>query len=290
MTKSTEALQQAKKERKFGKHFFHKPSIKSLGLLGRKKGSRRLRIPPSRSCEGLDEGPPPFSAQELWKRSHSLGDLHWEQAFDGSKSPALEAPPGLAPKREEGGALVCLQGPPDEPSPPAQLVVRPPPGGPESPGATSPAATPTEPEKAGKSTRTHPKKPPVPPPVPVKKSRERLANGLCHPPLPGPGSPTAPAKTASTPASPSEAPASCPTSPASPEKPGTPPAAPPPWLSDLPESACPQIHGVKVAVGRKISHAKVANLESLLEERLEAEGIDLTEEPYSDKVSTVSPR
>ncbi|KAJ8355691.1 hypothetical protein SKAU_G00184850 [Synaphobranchus kaupii] len=293
MTKSTEALQQGKKDRKFGKHFFLKPSIKNLGLLGLKKGPRRHRLPSSRSCEDLDEGPPPPSAQEPWKRSHSLGDLHWEQAFDGKKSPSPELKPAQSPKREEKGAPVCLKGGSDRPGPPTQLPVRPPPGSPESPGAepaaaTSPASTPTEPAQGDKAarTRTHPKKPPVPPPVPVKKSRNRLANGLCHPTLllPGPGATAQPAKAASTPASPSEAAPSCPASPASPEKPGTPPAAPPPWLSDLPETACPQMHGVKVAVGRKISHAKVANnLESLLEERLVAEGIDLTEEPYSDK-------
>ncbi|XP_035277806.1 SAM and SH3 domain-containing protein 1a isoform X3 [Anguilla anguilla] len=300
MTRSTEALQQqGKKERKFGKHFFLKPSIKGLGLLGLKKGGSRrlLRIPPSRSCEGLDEGPPPApcSVREMWKRSRSLGDLHWEQAFDGNKSPAppelLRPVPG--PEREEGVPPVCLKGPTDPPAPPARPVVGgPPPGSPKSPSgaesvvAVGPASPPAQPARGGKSTRTHPKKAPVPPPVPVKKSRERLANGLCHPPLllPGPGAPAAPANTAgtpaSTPASPSEAARSCPTSP---EEPGTPPAAPPPWLSDLPESACPQIHGVKAAVGRKISHARAPNLESLLEDRLEAEGIDLTEEPYSDK-------
>ncbi|XP_064196534.1 SAM and SH3 domain-containing protein 1a isoform X2 [Anguilla rostrata] len=300
MTRSTEALQQqGKKERKFGKHFFLKPSIKGLGLLSLKKGGSRrlLRIPPSRSCEGLDEGAPPApcSVREMWKRSRSLGDLHWEQAFDGNKSPAppelLRPAPG--PEREEGVPPVCLKGPSDPPGPPARPVVGgPPPGSPESPSAVEsvaaagPASPPAQLARGGKSTRTHPKKAPVPPPVPVKKSRERLANGLCHPPLllPGPGAPAAPANTAgtpaSTPASPSEAARSCPTSP---EEPGTPPAAPPPWLSDLPESACPQIHGVKAAVGRKISHARAPNLESLLEDRLEAEGIDLTEEPYSDK-------
>ncbi|KAJ8270606.1 hypothetical protein GJAV_G00117070 [Gymnothorax javanicus] len=294
MTKSTEALQQAKKERKFGKHFFLKPSIKTLGLLGLKKRSRKFRIPPSRSCEDLDEGPPTSSTRELWKRSHSMGDLHWEQAFDGNKSPRQELKPAPDAK---GGAPISLSGQSGEPSPRPQLVNRPvPPGSPEllevepamssSPG-TSP--TPAETIQEDKSTRTHPKKPPVPPPVPIKKSRDRLANGLCHPPLLLSGAPTVPAKTPSTPASPTEPVLSCPASPAFPseeeeaEEPGTPPAAPPPWLSDLPETACPQIHGVKVAVGRKISHAKVANLESLLEERLEAEGIDLTEEPYSDK-------
>ncbi|KAJ8409743.1 hypothetical protein AAFF_G00218020 [Aldrovandia affinis] len=298
MTKSTEALQQAKKERKFSKHFFLKPSIKSLGLLGLKKGSRRLRIPPSRSCEDLDEGPP--SAQELWKRSHSMGDLHWEQAFDQKKSSSPELKPTQGPPKGEvgcprplqpstmpgktkGGALVSLKDQLDRPCPPAQFTVRSPASSPESPEA-EPAAT--EPAVGGRSIRTHPKKPPVPPPVPIKKSRERLANGLCHPTLllPSPRAPSLPAKmTSSTPASPPEAAPLCPISPVSPEEPGTPPAAPPPWLSDLPESACPQMHRVKVPIGRKISHTKVSNLESLLEERLESEGIDLTEEPYSDK-------
>ncbi|KAI1897621.1 hypothetical protein AGOR_G00085150 [Albula goreensis] len=298
MTKSTEALQQAKKERKFSKHFFLKPSIKSLGLLGLKKGSCMLRIPPSRSCEDLDEGLP--STQDLWKRSRSLGDLNWEQAFDRKKSPIPELKTTQVSKPEEGcpqlpqhshvpgetsgGSPVCFKAQSDQPTPPAQLPVRSPTSSPESP-ETEPAS-PTEPAPVEKSTRTHPKKPPVPPPVPMKKSRERLANGLCHPTLllPSPSVPSLPAKMAnSNPTSPTESIPPCPTSPTSPEEPGTPPAAPPPWLSDLPETACPQIHGVKVAVGRKISHTKVANLESLLEERLESEGIDLTEEPYSDK-------
>lgn len=39
-----------------------------------------------------------------------------------------------------------------------------------------------------------------------------------------------------------------------------------------------------MAVARKVSYAKMAvDLHSVLEQRLEAEGIDLTEEPYSDK-------
>lgn len=149
--------------------------------------------------------------------------------------------------------------------------------------------------------RTHPKKPPIPPPVPAKKSRERLANGLRHPPLslssspsptaspthslnrsqpsspiirsPGLSAPALPPKTPSTPASP------CATSSASSmgEESGTPPAVQPPWLLDL---------GGKMAVARKLSHTKIGpDLFTLLEQRLQSEGIDLTEEPYSDKVS-----
>lgn len=41
-----------------------------------------------------------------------------------------------------------------------------------------------------------------------------------------------------------------------------------------------------MAISRKVSHNKMSpDLLTLLEQRLEAEGIDLTEEPYSDKVS-----
>lgn len=61
------------------------------------------------------------------------------------------------------------------------------------------------------------------------------------------------------------------------EESGTPPAVHPPWLSDL---------GGKMAVTRKLSHTKIGpDLFTLLEQRLQSEGIDLTEEPYSDKVS-----
>uniref|UniRef100_A0A3B4BQI1 SAM and SH3 domain containing 1b n=1 Tax=Pygocentrus nattereri TaxID=42514 RepID=A0A3B4BQI1_PYGNA len=36
-------------------------------------------------------------------------------------------------------------------------------------------------------------------------------------------------------------------------------------------------------IGKKVQHGKAANLESLVEEKLSLDGIDLTEEPYSDK-------
>ncbi|EPY80628.1 hypothetical protein CB1_000812014 [Camelus ferus] len=62
-------------------------------------------------------------------------------------------------------------------------------------------------------------------------------------------------------------------------------ARPPPWLSELPESASLQEHGVRLgpALTRKASCARGVDLEMLTENKLRAEGIDLTEEPYSDK-------
>lgn len=320
MTLSTEALQNNQKSQrtKFSKSFFLKPSLKAFSLRGLRKANRRLPIPVSRSCEDLDGPPQPT---RNWKRSHSLGDLHGEQnmeqrdlgvelklgkegAKSGHSSPTkigkLELPAA------QNGAL-SPKGRGARPAVPAQLPLlhtcrtqsSKPPELPSSP-------TPSPPESAGSGervTRTHPKKPPVPPPVPAKKSKERLANGLRHPPLslpsspsptpspthsftrshpsspvvrsPSPSAPALPAKSPSTPASPS---AASPV-PSVGEDSGAVPATPPPWLSDL---------GGKVSVSRKASHSKMSvDLATLVEQRLEAEGIDLTEEPYSDKVSRV---
>ncbi|XP_042539648.1 SAM and SH3 domain-containing protein 1 isoform X1 [Dipodomys spectabilis] len=125
-------------------------------------------------------------------------------------------------------------------------------------------------EQRGPEARTQPKHPSQPPPVPAKKSRERLANGL-HPAPPGPDAPCLPMKKAS-PASPAD----CPLASRLPL---------PPWLSELPESTSLQEHGVKLgpALSRKVSCTRAVDLETLTENKLQAEGIDLTEEPYSDK-------
>nr|XP_033504844.1 SAM and SH3 domain-containing protein 1a isoform X2 [Epinephelus lanceolatus] len=319
MTLSTEALQQNNKNQrtKFPKSFFIKPSLKGFNLLGMRKAQRRSPIQASRSCEDLDGPTQPVGP---WKRSHSLGDLHWEQNVDqkdlgvelkltkeapksGNNSPAKVCKDEGSPA-QNGTPTVSPKGRADRPPVPSQLPLRPPCPTPQSPNPpellSSPTPSPPDSNASGERViRTHPKKPPVPPPVPAKKSRERLANGLRHPPLslpsspsptPSPthsltrshpsspvirspsfGAPALPAKTPSTPASP------CATSSASSlgEESGTPPAVQPPWFSDL---------GGKVAVARKVSHVKMSpDLFTLLEQRLEAEGIDLTEEPYSDK-------
>ncbi|XP_023044195.1 SAM and SH3 domain-containing protein 1 [Piliocolobus tephrosceles] len=142
--------------------------------------------------------------------------------------------------------------------------------------------------------RTQPKIPSQPPPVPAKKSRERLANGL-HPvpmgpggTLPSPDAPCLPVKRGSptSPTSPSHCPPALAPRPLSGQAPGSPPSTrPPPWLSELPENTSLQEHGVKLgpALTRKVSCARGVDLEMLTENKLHAEGIDLTEEPYSDK-------
>uniref|UniRef100_A0A8C7PVE1 SAM and SH3 domain containing 1a n=1 Tax=Oncorhynchus mykiss TaxID=8022 RepID=A0A8C7PVE1_ONCMY len=334
MTQSTEALQQSKLERtaKFTKHFFLKPTLRGFSLLGLRKGPRRTRtpMPASRSCEDLD-GSQEATGPQAWKRSHSLGDLHWEQAFDQKKDYSLELKTakgvsklgnssrvkglqghgdGSSSLAQNAGSAVSPKGRSYQPPVPSQLPLRPPCPTAPLPQPQETLPNPPEPQLRERSIRTHPKKPPVPPPVPVKKSKERLANGIrhrslvlsspthsytsthSHPPSPvisSPSAPALPSKASSTPASPSPAsPASTTTGCPEPEEPGTPPAVPPPWLSDLPETACPQAQiqggGGKMAVARKVSYAKMAvDLHSVLEQRLEAEGIDLTEEPYSDK-------
>uniref|UniRef100_A0A3Q3XEG7 SAM domain-containing protein n=1 Tax=Mola mola TaxID=94237 RepID=A0A3Q3XEG7_MOLML len=284
MTLSTEALQNSKSQRaKFPKSFFVKPSLKGFHLLGLRKAQRQSPIPASRSCEDLDG---PLQPTGPWKRSHSLGDLQWEQKHDqrglgvelkltkdrpksGISSPTKVCKNEGSPA-QNGTPKVSPKGRADRPPVPSQLPL---------PPTCRRSQSPKPPELLSSVIRTHPKKPPVPPPVPAKKSKERLANGLRHPALSlspiirslSPSAPALPAKTPSTLASP------CATSSASSmgEESGSPPAVQPPWLSDL---------GGKVAVSRKLSHNKMSpDLLTLLEQRLEAEGIDLTEEPYSDK-------
>ncbi|XP_034525155.1 SAM and SH3 domain-containing protein 1 isoform X3 [Ailuropoda melanoleuca] len=136
-------------------------------------------------------------------------------------------------------------------------------------------------EQRGPEARVQAKHPAQPPPVPAKKSRERLANGL-HPSLPGPDTPSLPMKKGS----PSDCHSPQASRPPSGQEPGSPPSArPPPWLSELPESTSLQEHGVKLgpALTRKVFCARGVDLEMLTENKLQAEGIDLTEEPYSDK-------
>ncbi|XP_034383847.1 SAM and SH3 domain-containing protein 1a isoform X2 [Cyclopterus lumpus] len=318
MTLSTEALQQNSKNQrtKFPKSFFIKPSLKGFNLLGLRKTQRRSPIPASRSCEDLDGPPQPT---EPWKRSHSLGDLHYEQTYEqknlgvelkltkegpksDNSSPTKVCRDDGSPA-QNGTPTVSPKGRANRPPVPSVLPLRPShttqsSNPPEL--LSSPSSSPPDSSASGERViRSHSKKPPVPPPVPAKKSKGRLANGLRQPPLslpsspspiaspthslprshpsspiirsPGYGAPALPAKNPSNPTSP------CATSPASSisEESDTPPAVQPPWFSD---------RGGKVAVARKVSHAKMSpDLLTLLEQRLEAEGIDLTEEPYSDK-------
>ncbi|XP_038617232.1 SAM and SH3 domain-containing protein 1 [Tachyglossus aculeatus] len=145
-------------------------------------------------------------------------------------------------------------------------------------------------QKGSHELRTQSKNPSQPPPVPAKKSRERLSNGLHHLSVPHagavpcPGAPYLPVKK-SSPSSPADCHSVPAGRPSSEQEPGPPASIRPPWLSELPETASVQEHGVRLgpALTRKVSCARGVDLEMLIENKLQAEEIDLTEEPYSDK-------
>ncbi|XP_077206495.1 SAM and SH3 domain-containing protein 1 isoform X2 [Paroedura picta] len=134
--------------------------------------------------------------------------------------------------------------------------------------------------------RIQPKIASQPPPVPAKKSRERLSNGHCHlPSTPcSPDVPSLPAKkiTSSCPIDAHVQPF-CKSSPE--QEPSSPSCVRPPWFSDLPETSSIQQHVLKLgpSSARKTSCNRGLDLEMLIENKLHCEGIDLTEDPYSDK-------
>ncbi|XP_027713771.1 SAM and SH3 domain-containing protein 1 isoform X1 [Vombatus ursinus] len=157
-------------------------------------------------------------------------------------------------------------------------------------GANNPPVTKgVEVDQRVTEARTQPKIPSQPPPVPAKKSRERLTNGLHHAPIAHSGAfsnpdvPCLPVKKNSISPSDCHTITVCRSSPE--QEPGSPPTTRPPWLSELPESTSIQQHGVKLGppLTRKISCARGVDLDMLVENKLQTEGIDLTEEPYSDK-------
>ncbi|TRZ17578.1 hypothetical protein HGM15179_009523 [Zosterops borbonicus] len=145
-------------------------------------------------------------------------------------------------------------------------------------------------QKSTNEARMQPKNPSQPPPVPAKKCRERLSNGLYHPPMTTSGNhssleaPCLPVKKSS-----SSTPIDCHGVPvhrtSSEQEPSSPPSPLPPWLSELPETASVQQHVVKLgpASARKVSCSRSMDLEMVIENKLQSEEIDLTEEPYSDK-------
>nr|XP_028579458.1 SAM and SH3 domain-containing protein 1 isoform X2 [Podarcis muralis] len=141
-------------------------------------------------------------------------------------------------------------------------------------------------QKGTGETRAQPKTSSQPPPVPAKKSRERLSNGHCHLPsaLSCPDVPSLPAKKSLQPgSSDSNVLTVCRSSPG--QEPSSPSGVRPPWFSDLPETATVQQHVLKLdpLSVRKISSNRGLDLEMLIENKLQSEDIDLTEDPYSDK-------
>ncbi|XP_039202810.1 SAM and SH3 domain-containing protein 1 isoform X4 [Crotalus tigris] len=134
--------------------------------------------------------------------------------------------------------------------------------------------------------KMQPKASSQPPPVPAKKNRERISNGHCHLPstLSCSDVPSLPAKknTLSASSSSHELTA-CRIFPD--QEPKSPSSMRPSWLSDLPETPSVQQHVLKLDPSsvKKTSCNRGLDLEMLIENKLQSEDIDLTEEPYSDK-------
>ncbi|XP_066461552.1 SAM and SH3 domain-containing protein 1 isoform X3 [Eleutherodactylus coqui] len=131
-------------------------------------------------------------------------------------------------------------------------------------------------------TRVPAKNPSQPPPVPAKKCRERFANGLFHLPL---SATSSNAEDSSLPVTKSGqlSPNTCAVTPT--QECNTPTSSRPPWLPSSPEPASAPQHAVKLGpvAARKIACVRGMDQEVLIENKLLAEEIDLTEEPYSDK-------
>lgn len=135
--------------------------------------------------------------------------------------------------------------------------------------------------------KSQPKTSSQPPPVPAKKSRERLSNGHYHPPSApcSPDVPSLPAKK-TTLSSPIDAHVLTFCKSSSEQEPRSPSCVRPPWFSDLPETSSIQQHVLKLgpSSARKPPCNRGLDMELLIENKLQSEDIDLTEDPYSDKV------
>ncbi|XP_029449906.1 SAM and SH3 domain-containing protein 1 isoform X2 [Rhinatrema bivittatum] len=316
LTQSVEVLQQAEKQR-LAKHPFPKIYLKPVTMLGLKKSRRSLPVVVCRSCETLDSPQP----METWPRSHSLDDLQRESnaerqdlgktlcvlCQDGTKTTAPvsscateEARPGQSTVATAIGIqeldcsavetnTLCLTKNCE-----ASVV--------QSTRRTaveSHEKNSQDPRSAGKmpgpgdveqrcttAARMQPKMSSQPPPVPAKKSRARLLNGLHHPPLASSGTlssseaPCLPVKTTS-PVSPSDCHLVLTCSP-SPEQVLSTQL---PRLSEHTEAPGAAQHMVKLGPvsAKKVSCTRGMDPEMLIENKLQSEGIDLTEEPYSDK-------
>ncbi|XP_063299395.1 SAM and SH3 domain-containing protein 1 isoform X2 [Pelobates fuscus] len=122
-----------------------------------------------------------------------------------------------------------------------------------------------------------------PPPVPAKKSRERFANGLHHPSLTTSisNSEDSSQVVKAVPLSPSDLSALSTTA----QEGSTSVTQRPSWLPSVSEESSVPHHAIKLGPvsARKIACSRGMDQDELIENKLQSEEIDLTEEPYSDK-------
>ncbi|XP_069462769.1 SAM and SH3 domain-containing protein 1 isoform X4 [Ambystoma mexicanum] len=300
LTKSVEALQQAEKE----KRLKSRPAPTVLFSPWNNVERRSLPMSTCRSCESLSGTK---SVGKLY-RSHSLGALQGESGKDlkdlGMK---LLSFPQKRLEKASPHALIsgCVQEKGIcEPGKPSDVAAK------DSflteinarcltnncESQALPARTlPDAPRIKQQDSRSihkmedkmQPKNPSQPPPVPAKKSREFLANGLHHLSIHIPSNVEAPGLPIkrNSPMSPKDYRFAPVYSPCSDQEPCTSPNSQPPWLSDIPETHGAPQHVVKLGPvsARKILCSKEMDQEIMIERKLHNEGIDLTEDPYSDK-------
>ncbi|XP_075452783.1 SAM and SH3 domain-containing protein 1 isoform X8 [Ascaphus truei] len=275
--------------------------VKPINMTGSKKNRRSLPVAVCRSCE-LDG----TQSMKIWPRSHSMGNLQGEtnDMQEVSKELGLfaqeeekEAVSSLIVKEsgDERNRITCnvetrimlecndlsiapvrsTRGSNLKSNEKVSLIL----GTVDSPPVSldNVSICPTE-------TRVQAKNPSQPPPVPAKKSRERFANGHYYPFLSGSASNAEESCLPVTkigPVSPSD----CSLLPAPAQESNSSTATRPHWLPNLRETPSIPQHAVKLGPvsARKIFCARGMDQEVLVENKLQAEGIDLTEEPYSDK-------
>ncbi|XP_069831151.1 SAM and SH3 domain-containing protein 1 isoform X2 [Dendropsophus ebraccatus] len=279
---------------KFGQDRIYATCAKPAGVTGSKKNRRSLPVAVCTSCE-LDGS----KSLKIWPRSHSMDNLQQEGSGAQGNNKILsvfspdegnESPEGFI--EEETGdindRISCnVDRMAKEHTNPVQST------------RTSHLQTNKKDHIAISSiyfsqesmdktamssveTRVPAKNSSQPPPVPAKKCRERFANGLFHLPLSATSSNT---EESSLPVSKSGqlSPSSCSVTPT--QEGTTPNSSRPPWLLISPDAVSVPHHAVKLGpvAARKIACVRGMDQEVLIESKLLAEEIDLTEEPYSDK-------
>ncbi|KAM3932271.1 SAM and SH3 domain-containing protein 1 isoform 3-T3 [Leptodactylus fuscus] len=276
---------------KVGQDHIYATCVKPTGVTGSKKNRRSLPVAVCTSSE-LDGS----KSLKIWPRSHSMDNLPQEgNGVQGVKTLSVYSP--VEGKESHEGFIEEETG--DIPDRISCNV--------DSEHTTDPAqSTRTSSLQSNKKdhiapssiyfsqitldktpvssaeTRVPAKNPSQPPPVPAKKCRERFANGLFHPPLCATSSN---AEESSLPITRSGqlSPNACSIIP-KPEC-NTPTSPRPPWLPSSTESVNVPQHAVKLGpvAARKMACVRGMDQEVLIENKLLAEEIDLTEEPYSDK-------
>nr|XP_033792469.1 SAM and SH3 domain-containing protein 1 isoform X2 [Geotrypetes seraphini] len=310
LTQSVEVLQQAEKQ-KSARHPFPKVYLKSVTMPGLKKNRKSLPVTVCRSCETLDKQP-----LVSWPRSHSLDDLQNEcnaerqdltrklcilcQDVIKTKSPvsigATEEANRTAAtdvqKLDCSGAKTntlyltknCKASVTQSTN---RTTVESHDNSSWEPRSASkiPVSEAIE-QRCPASAKMQPKLFSQPPPVPAKKSRPRLANGLYHPPMISSGTlsypevPHLPVKTTSL-LMPSNWRLAPDCSPSAEQEQNM----QLPQLSEHPEAPGITQHMVKLGPvsAKKPAGGRGMDQEMLIENKLQSEEIDLTEEPYSDK-------